>query len=135
MMDMNTEFDFIVDEILAKDSRYGDEAYYFLMEALAFTKKKLKRKRHVNGEELLEGVKDYLMDRYGPLAINVLKHWGITSTDDIGNIVTNLVQNKVLNQSDEDDIKSFVGAYNFDDVFRQGYRKRLHKKVKRMRVM
>ncbi|VAX35489.1 hypothetical protein MNBD_UNCLBAC01-1464, partial [hydrothermal vent metagenome] len=108
--------------------------YEFMMDALDYTQRKYKRKRHVSGEEILEGIKELLMKDFGPLTITVLEHWSITSTEDFGNIIFNLVNNKVLNKTDEDDIAKFKDAYDFEEVFDQGYRKKLHKKVSRMRT-
>ncbi|MBF0522823.1 MAG: hypothetical protein HQL24_07200 [Candidatus Omnitrophica bacterium] len=132
---MNQEFDNIVEKICEQDVRYKQDAYVFVMEALSFTQKKFGRIRHVSGEEILQGMKDLLLEKYGPMAITVLEHWGIKNTEDFGHIVFNLVENKILSKTEEDNIDTFRNAYNFEDVFRQGYRKQLNKKISRMRVM
>ncbi len=77
----------VVEEICATDNRYKPDAYEFLLEALAFTQNKLKRKGHVSGGELLEGIRDLAIERYGPMVKAVLRHWGISETLDFGNIV------------------------------------------------
>ena len=130
---MNHEFHNIVERICEEDLRYRREAYEFVMEALNYTQKKFKRPRHVNGHQLLRGIRDLLLKRYGPMALTVLKHWGIKRTDDFGNVVYNLVQNKVLSKSEEDDIASFRDVYDFAEVFDKGYRRQLAKRVSRMR--
>ena len=132
---INDDFYTIVDRIHGQDTRYREDAYAFVMEALSFTQKKYKRFKHVSGEEMLEGIKDLLLDKFGPMTLTVLKHWGIRSTEDFGNIVFNLVENKVLSKTDEDKIESFKNAYDFVEVFESGYRKQLAKKIRRMRVM
>jgi uncharacterized repeat protein (TIGR04138 family) len=131
---VNQEFYTIIDQICEKDPRYKSEAYEFLMEALAFTQRKYKRSKHVSGEELLEGIKQILMQKFGPLTLLVLNHWGITKTEDFGNIVFNLVDNKVLSKDSEDNIDSFQNGYDFSEVFNQGYRKLLEKRISRMRA-
>jgi uncharacterized repeat protein (TIGR04138 family) len=131
---INQEFYTIIDQICEKDPRYKCEAYEFLMEALAFTQKKFKRSKHVSGEELLEGIKQILMQKFGPLTLLVLNHWGIVRTEDFGNIVFNLVDNKVLSKDSEDNIDSFQNGYDFTEVFDQGYRKLLEKRISRMRA-
>ena len=65
-----------VEEICARDSRYKADAYEFLMQTLGFTQKKLKRETHVTGRELLEGIKEFAIQQYGPMAKTVLRHWG-----------------------------------------------------------
>ena len=130
---MSQNFNDIIDSICERDLRYKEDAYDFVMEALSFTQRKFRRSKHVTGEELLAGIRDLLLDRYGPLTLSVLKHWGIKSTEDIGNIVFNLVENKVLSKTDEDKVESFRDGYDFREVFDSGYRKLLEKKISRMR--
>lgn len=130
---MNEEFETIVEEIYEKDSRYKEDAYVFVMEALAYTQKKFKRSKHVKGEEMLLGMKELLLNKFGPMTMPVLEHWGIKSTEDFGNIVFNLVENRVLSKTEDDSIEEFKNGYNFEEVFDSGYRKQLAKKISRMR--
>lgn len=130
---MSHEFYDTVELICDKDMRYKEDAYAFVMEALAYTQKKFKAEKHVSGEEMLVGMRELLINKYGPLTMTVLKHWGIKSTEDFGNIVFNLVDNKVLSKTDEDDIRKFRDGYDFYEVFHEGYRKQLAKKISRMR--
>ena len=130
---MNREFDNIVTEICEKDQRYAEGVYEFVMEALAFSQRRFKRIKHVPGPELLEGIKDLLMIKFGPLTLNVLNHWGIKATDDFGHIVLNLVEQRILKQDKEDNIDSFRNGFNFEEVFKQGYRRKLEKIISRMR--
>jgi uncharacterized repeat protein (TIGR04138 family) len=131
---VNQEFYTIVDQICAVDPRYKSDAYEFVMEALNYTQKKFKRVKHVTGEELLEGIKQLLMHKFGPLTITVLTHWGITSTEDFGNIVFRLVDNKILSKDSDDKVDSFQNGYDFNEVFDRGYRKLLEKRISRMRA-
>lgn len=130
---MSQNFNDIVESICEHDLRYKEDAYDFVMEALSFTQRKFHRSKHVTGEELLAGIRDLLLDRFGPLTLSVLNHWGIKSTEDIGNIVFNLVENKVLSKTEEDKVESFRNGYDFREVFDSGYRKILEKKISRMR--
>lgn len=130
---MKRKFETIIEDIAEKDLRYREESYVFIMEALAFTQKKFKREKHVKGMELLKGLRELLLNRYGPMAMTVLNHWGIKSTEDFGNIVYNLIENRVLSKTDEDTIEEFRDGYDFEEVFRTGYRKQLAKKISRMR--
>jgi len=130
---MSQNFRTIVGEITDKDSRYNADAYVFIMEALSFTQKKYKAPRHVSGDQMLTGLKDLLMDKYGPMTMAVLEHWGIKSTEDFGNIIFNLVDGKVLSKTDEDKIEIFRDGYDFEEVFEHGYRKKLNKKISRMK--
>jgi len=131
---VNQEFYSIVDQICEADPRYKSDAYEFVMEALSYTQKKFKRSKHVTGEELLDGIKQLLMQKFGPLTISVLKHWGITRTADFGNIVFRLVDNKILSKDCDDKVDSFKDGYDFNEVFDRGYRKLLEKRISRMRA-
>ena len=130
---MSNEFETIVEEIYEKDIRYKEDAYVFVMEALAYTQKKFKRTKHVKGEEMLQGMKELLLNKFGPMTLTVLKHWGINNTEDFGNIVFNLVENRVLSKTEDDNIEEFRDGYDFGEVFDSGYRKQLAKRISRMR--
>ena len=69
-------FDEAVESILAKDSRYTREAYTFVREALDFTQKLVGKGsrgaiRHVSGQELLDGVRQFALQQFGPMAMTV----------------------------------------------------------------
>jgi uncharacterized repeat protein (TIGR04138 family) len=103
------------------------------MEALSFSQKRFKKSKHVSGIELLIGIKALLLKKFGPMTMTVLNHWGIKTTDDFGNIVFNLVENKILAKDTQDQYESFKNAYDFEEVFNKGYRKALAKRLKSMR--
>ena len=112
-----------MDRIVAKDNRYDREAYLLLYEALEHTQKTLnstgRRSRHVSGQELLEGIRSYLVEHYGCMTLTLLQQWGIRSTEDFGEIVFNLVENNLLSKTDKDTREDFKGGYDFDEVFRR----------------
>ncbi|MDP8213292.1 MAG: hypothetical protein P9X22_08430 [Candidatus Zapsychrus exili] len=130
---MNQEFDNAIEKIVEKDGRYTEDAYEFVMEALSYTQKKFKRLKHVSGEEILQGMKELLLDKYGPMTMTVLQYWGIDNTEDFGNIVFNLVDNRVLSKTEDDDIETFRNGYDFTEEFERGYKEKLDKKISRMR--
>jgi len=130
---MSEKFDTIIEDIYEQDIRYKEGAYVFVMEALAYTQKKYKCTKHVKGEEMLQGMKELLLKKFGPMTLTVLKHWGINNTEDFGNIVFNLVENRVLSKTEDDNIEEFRDGYDFGEVFDSGYRKQLAKKISRMR--
>jgi len=108
-------------QILKKDPRYPVEAYAFVLEALFYSRKKLNIRGHVTGQQLLEGIRDLARERYGMMAKMVFAHWGITKTIDFGNIVFNMVKEKMLGKTAEDSIEDFEDIYNFDEVFVKNY--------------
>jgi len=130
---MGENFSSIIERIHNQDSRYSEDAYEFVMEALTFTQKKRGRIAHVSGEEILQGMKDLLIEKFGPMTLTVLEHWGINGTEDFGNIIFNLVENKILSKTEEDDLDKFKNVYDFSEVFDKGYRKKLQQRLSRMR--
>jgi uncharacterized repeat protein (TIGR04138 family) len=107
--------------ILRADPRYEREAYAFVMEALAFTCHELERQGHVTGQELLQGFRKYALREFGPMARVTLGEWGIAQCEDVGNIVFNLVEHRLLRKTDEDSIGDFSGGYDFSEAFEAPY--------------
>ena len=119
--------------IVNKDPRYAFEAYVFVLEALHYTRKRIRAKGHVTGQQLLAGIKDLALLRYGAMAKMVFEHWGVTATIDFGNIVINMVNENLLSKTPEDKLKDFENVYDFDDVFVKGYTPAYSKKERRDR--
>ncbi|MCD6460995.1 hypothetical protein J7L67_10070, partial [bacterium] len=116
-MQQNKSLFEIFDEIIAKDSRYEIEAYNFLLLAFNYTVSKTTQYRHVTGQELLQSIKEYALDQYGPMTRIVLQHWGITTTEDLGHIVFNLVDAGLIGKNDDDSINDFINVFDFSEVF------------------
>jgi len=111
---MQQELDNIIIDICDRETRYHQDAYEFVLEALSYTQRKFHRYKHVTGKELLEGIKILLMEKFGPMTLSVLRHWGVNGTEDFGNIVFILVENRVLSKTEEDNIESFKNVYDFE---------------------
>ncbi len=119
-------FDEAVEQIRAKDPRYHREAYLFVREALDHTQKNLVkdtrgRIRHVSGQELLEGIREFALAQYGPMALTLLAEWGVHRCEDFGEIVFNMVEISLLAKTDKDSRADFAGGYDFDEAFRKPF--------------
>jgi len=119
-------FEDILNKIVEHDPRYHRDAYTFLKEALEFTQKVVSRAnknqvRHINGQELLEGIKEYALASFGPMTPTVFAEWGIQSCEDFGNMVFLMVENNLLRKQDQDRPEDFKNAYSFDEAFRQPF--------------
>jgi len=112
----------VVQEIVARDSRYKVEAYDFVMDALNYTQSKLDKPRHVSGQELLEGIREYGLKLFGLMTRTVFQEWGVEKTEDFGNIVFNLVDRGLLAKTEKDSIEDFKNGYDFKEVFDKGYK-------------
>lgn len=113
---MTMDFYKKVEEIVEKDPRYKLDAYEFVMQALWFTQKRLKRKGHITARELLEGIRELGLELYGPMTRTVFKHWGIKKTEDFGEIVFNMVENGLMSKTDKDSRSDFKDAFDFKET-------------------
>jgi len=104
--------------VVCRDGRYHINAYRFVYEALDYTVKRLDKKRHISGRELLEGIKNLALEQFGALAVMVFDVWGVQRTADFGNIVFNLVEAEMMSRSEEDTREDFDEVYSFREVFR-----------------
>ena len=124
------EFSEIVDLIRKEDARFDRQAYFFLRGALDQTVTKMRKaglllgrqSNHVAGPELLEGIRDYALEQYGPMALTLLRAWNIGSWGDFGEIVFNLIDYGVLSKTDEDSREDFAEIYDFDEAFAKPFR-------------
>lgn len=114
-----------LDRIVKKDKRYKVDAYEFVLNALSFTQKKLQKKSHVTGQELLWGIKEYALERFGGMSKTVFEHWGIKITEDFGEIVFNMVKENMLYKTESDSKEDFKGVYDFTDAFKARFDTRL----------
>src|SRR5262245_60499400 len=85
-----------LDDIVEQVGVYPEDAYLFVEQGLSYTVVKIhgeKKKespnanRHVSGQQLCEGIREYALRRWGLMARAVLTRWNITSTLDFGRIV------------------------------------------------
>jgi len=73
--------------------------------------------RHVSGQELCEAARKYGLQQYGYLAPTVLAAWGIRRTDDIGEIVFNMIGIGQMRKTRADKREDFHDVYRFEDGF------------------
>jgi len=111
-----------LDSIVASDPRYQRDAYIFLRDALDYTTKQQKKikgatVRHVAGPELLEGVRQYALKEFGPMALSVFSFWGIHRCEDIGHMVFNLIGAGIFGKTEEDSMEDFKEVYDFHEAF------------------
>ena len=116
----------IWEELTGKDTRYTRDAYCFVREALDFTqdhvkKQNLGKPRHVSGQELLDGIRLYALQQFGPMTRTVLEEWGIRSCEDFGEIVFNMVEHKILSKTENDSREDFKGGYDFREAFEKPF--------------
>jgi uncharacterized repeat protein (TIGR04138 family) len=127
--------------VIARETRYPYEAFEFVRRGLDFTVNKLHGKlreppfialtdeqmeqvyeqqmadRHVSGQELCLGLRDYAVQQYGLLARTVLRRWNVNRSEDFGHIVFAMVEHGVLAATDDDRIEDFRNVFDFGAAF------------------
>lgn len=107
----------VLDKLRERYPRYQESAYVFVLSALHHVIEQLPEPRHITGRELAEGVRDLALVRFGPMARNVLEHWGICASADVGELVFALVEAGILIKQDEDELSDFENVFDFDEAF------------------
>jgi len=107
--------------IAREDGRYLPQAFYFVYEGLDYKLRQLGERRHLAAEELLDGVRRLALRRFGLLARVVLEQWGVSRTEDFGEIVYLLIEHGLLFKQDRDSKADFKDVYDFRQVFDDAY--------------
>ncbi|MDD5011180.1 MAG: hypothetical protein PHQ00_03550 [Phycisphaerae bacterium] len=117
-----------IKEIAELDGRYSLRAFEFVQEGLGRTVKKHygdeienEGPHHVTGKQLCYSLAELASDKWGRMAKVVLNQLGIKSTNDFGNIVYLMVENKWMHARPEDSIEEFNNVYDFEGVFEKNY--------------
>src|SRR3954468_6774059 len=117
------------EEIVDEVGVYAADAYHFVQEGLSFAVQAVHGEgadpqtgRHISGQQLCQGLRDYALARWGLLAGAVLQRWGVTSTMDFGRIVFVLIENGKLSKTEKDTIEDFRNVYDFPTAFETKYR-------------
>lgn len=122
--------------IIAKRTRYPLDAFLFVQRGLDFTVTRLhgqidddfdaidpesfETQRHVSGQDLCMGLRDFAIKEYGLLARTVLRRWSITSCRDFGQIVFAMVEGGLMRKTDDDTIHDFNNVFDFASAFEPG---------------
>ena len=124
-----------VRKLALSDRRYSPEAYSFLFESLDHAVRLAGRSgaqegaRHVTGQELLNGMREYARRIFGPMAAQVWRSWGIHSSLDWGRVVFKLVDAELLKRQESDTIDDFREGFDFDQYFVESYRPELPREL------
>ena len=113
-------------ELLESAGPYPLDAFDFVREGLSHTTDSVhgdgaqgdgEVSRHVSGQELCLGLRDYAIERYGLLAPVVLRSWHIHRTDDFGRIVFAMIDGGLMSKTADDTMDDFRAVYEFREVF------------------
>ena len=104
---------------------YPVEAYEFVREGLSYTSHQIHAEggdlyaldRHVSGQELCMGLRDFAIQRYGLMARTVLECWRVHRTEDFGRIVYSKIQAGFFSEQPGDTIDDFSNEFDFREAF------------------
>ena len=129
------KFHEVVEVICKEDTRYERGAYGFVRAGLDFTVAEVRKKqagktaksggtqvsRHIRAPQLLEGLRAFTLDQFGPLSKTVLNEWGIKRCCDFGEIVYNLIEHGIFSKTPEDNREDFAEVFSFEDAFEKPF--------------
>ncbi len=108
-------------------TKYPLEAFIFVQRGLDYTVRGIhgdpedqgeqSPTRHVSGQQLCNGLREFAVKQYGLLARTVLKRWQISSCEDFGHIVFAMVDAGLMHKSQGDTLRDFQGVFDFADAF------------------
>lgn len=130
-----SEFPHPIYKVLHDDDRYSVEAYQFVREALSYAQDVLgfangdtvrtddtpQAERHLTGQQLCEASRLYALEQFGLMAKTVLGTWGIRTTDDLGEIVYNLIKVDLMKKSDNDRREDFDSVFDFESGLTEAF--------------
>jgi len=118
-----------LDQLVSELDRYPLEAFQFVQQGLSYTVQKIhghkrdpRASRHVTGQQLCHGLREYALLRWGLLARTVLRRWNIHATLDFGRIVFAMVENGLMQKTEQDTLDDFRDVYDFRTAFESSYR-------------
>jgi uncharacterized repeat protein (TIGR04138 family) len=110
--------------LAARTGPYPPEAFQFVREGLNRTSELVHgpggagdADRHVSGQQLCVGLREYAIERYGMLALTVLTGWNVRRTDDFGRIVFAMIDAGLFSKSHRDSLDDFRGVFDFHESF------------------
>ncbi|MDX1565275.1 MAG: hypothetical protein R3236_07720 [Phycisphaeraceae bacterium] len=110
---------------IAAATRYSIDAFHFVRRGLDFTVHRVhtnpeqlpEGQRHVDGAQLSEGLREFAIEQYGPMARMVLSRWNIERTEDFGHIVFAMVEGGLMQANEDDSVADFDGVFDFEKAF------------------
>lgn len=114
-----------ISRTLAAAGPYPLNAYQFVQEGLRYTVERTHDQadsastgtRHVSGQQLCMGLRDFAIEQFGLLAPVVLASWHVHRTDDFGRMVFALIELGAMSKTAQDTLDDFRGIYDFAEAF------------------
>lgn len=113
--------------IVREDARYPTEAYELVVDALRAAAKRRRRTPRsprigrLDAAGVLDAVRDFALDEYGPMALTLLGSWNVRACRDLGEVVYNLADRGVIALEANDRREDFLGGFDFEEAFRRPF--------------
>lgn len=116
-----------ISDALRAAGPYPLAAYQFVQDGLRYTVERVhdhpdalaRQDRHISGQDLCLGLRDYAIEQFGMLAPAVLASWHVHRTEDFGRMVFALIEVGAMTRKDEDTFDDFRGVFDFAEGFGQ----------------
>ncbi len=107
--------------ITRTDNSYHPESYEFIYAVVvnASSGGSGKDKGHISALSLLKCVRRCAFEQFAGLSENVFRSWGINSASDVGKVVFQLVDEKILSVSENDNPADFQVDFDLFELSRQ----------------
>jgi len=118
---------------IAEAAGFKVDAFLFVQRGLDFTVKRIHGEpprhvplddddmeppnRHISGQQLCLGLRDFAKREYGQLAKTILERWRVHQSEDFGRIVFAMVDAGLMRKTQEDKLEDFADVFSFDEAF------------------
>jgi uncharacterized repeat protein (TIGR04138 family) len=105
-----------LEELVRRRQRFPIEAYEFVRDAFAHAGPD----EDLSALQLLEAISGLARRELGLLAPTVFRLWGVRSTDDIGEIVFDLIDARLIEAASDDCREGFQAAFDLEQALAAG---------------
>ena len=106
-----------IHDLAGRRGVFRQDAYFFVLEALETASAEHPERPDVTGEDLLAAVRALGRERFGVMAPEVFRAWGVRTTIDFGRVVFHLVEAGLLKKRERDSLSDFIDKFDFEDAF------------------
>jgi uncharacterized repeat protein (TIGR04138 family) len=120
-----------IQELARLDGRFDAQAFGFIGEGLRHAAKLYGKdapgcaERHLTATQLVEGVLELAVERFGMLAELVLRSWGVKRSEDVGSITFLFIEHGIFSKQPSDRLEDFSGGPAFGPELAVRARRRL----------
>lgn len=111
--------------ILKRDARYPAGAYEVVLDTISFIRnyKALKGQKmgHIYGQDLCKYMIKFLVHGFGLMANQVAEDCGFKQSEDVGNVVYNMIEVGLLNKSEEDKKSHFYALFDVPEAINREF--------------